>query len=309
MKRLSIFVFIFLCIALLAACVPEADKKNKNATAEGGVSLTTQYINLKDIDITLENSQTVVTLSLLSGSRRTGYAESKLTQLPKYSVELLGQPQRLKITLDGISFWDYEQKDSWMFSDFAVGLFQEAPAQNDSLIIFIQLTSNADFAVEEKEGSLIVRLTPGAENTDSKFFCIANAFFEHQEGRWPEDSGMMPVLSSDLKNRMLISRPFDSFEEANAHMLRIQQSVSQSLPDKMFSVVELGGAQLPVYPADIDYALLEKAYRDQGRHTFKNQPFAAERKIPRYCCRRPHRFFTKLQAGRTRVGAGQLSYV
>ena len=74
------------------------------------------------------------------------------------------------IRLENISFWDYTQKDNWALSDFVVGLFREAPAKDDSLILYVQLSQSADFSVEEVDGDLVIRLTPAAANTHRR--CI-----------------------------------------------------------------------------------------------------------------------------------------
>lgn len=253
------FLALLVCTGLLAACAPAAEESGgpQDRTAAGGVSLAAENINLKDINITQERGQTVVTLSLLSGSRKTGYAESKLTQLPEYQITLLRQPQRLMIRLSNISFWDYEQKDSWALSDFAVGVFREVPAADGSLVVYVQLTRDAAFTTEEQEGNLIVRLTPGAENEGRKYFCVLNAFLEHQEGRWPGGVDMEPVLCSDLQSRLLISKPFDTRDEAEGFMTSAMGALAGTLPDKPLSVIGLDGGELPGYPTDADYSLLE----------------------------------------------------
>lgn len=261
MRYKKIIVAVLVCVFALTACSniehPGEATPQSLRTVRGGVPMAVDNINLKDISITQEREQTVVTLSLLSGSRKTGYAESKLTQLPEYTVTLLDQPQRIKIELTSISFWDYEQKTTWALSDFVVGLFREVPADDDSLVIYLQLTKDAVFSVDEQEGNLIVRISAAEGNEGSKFFCVANAFFEHQEGRWPGDIDMEPVLSSDLSSRLLISRPFDSRGEAEDFAAAASLVLAAALPDKQLSIIELSGGTLPDYAADIDYALLE----------------------------------------------------
>lgn len=260
MRYKKIIVALLLC-ALLTACSnieqPGEGAPQNVRTVRGGVPMAADNINLKDIGISQESEQTVVTLSLLSGSRKTGYAESKLTQLPEYTVTLLDQPQRIKIELSSISFWDYEQKNTWALSDFVVGLFREVPADDDSLVIYLQLTKDAEFSVDELEGNLVVRISQTEENEGIKYFCAANAFFEHQEGRWPKDIDMEPVLGSDLNSRLLISKPFDSREEAEDYAVTVAPLLKTALPEKQLSVIELSGGALPDYSADIDYSLLE----------------------------------------------------
>ncbi len=258
MKRLCFWALCLILIASLAAgCAPQQDQSGAPQTTQGGTATDAKNINIKDIDILKQDENTVVTFSLLSGSRKAGYAESKLTQLPAYQIEMLDQPQRLKIKFDNISFWDYEPKDSWMESDTIQGLFREVPANNSSLIIFIQLTRSASFDVKEDEGNLVLTIKPGNENTDTKYYCTANAFYEHQEGRWPEAVDMQPVLCSDLQNKLLISHPFDTKEEAQAFMQSIEKPVKDALPEAALTVVGIGKNALPDFSSDIDYSFLE----------------------------------------------------
>ncbi len=258
MKRLCFWALCLILIASLAAgCAPQQDQSGAPQTTQGGTATDAKNINIKDIDILKQDENTVVTFSLLSGSRKAGYAESKLTQLPAYQIEMLDQPQRLKIKFDNISFWDYEPKDSWMESDTIQGLFREVPANNSSLIIFIQLTRSASFDVKEDEGNLVLTIKPGNENTDTKYYCTANAFYEHQEGRWPEAVDMQPVLCSDLQNKLLISHPFDTKEEAQAFMQSIEKPVKDALPEVALTVVGIGKNALPDFSSDIDYSFLE----------------------------------------------------
>lgn len=258
MKRLCFWALCLILIASLAAgCAPQQDQSGAPQTTQGGTATDAKNINIKDIDILKQDENTVVTFSLLSGSRKAGYAESKLTQLPAYQIEMLDQPQRLKIKFDNISFWDYEPKDSWMESDTIQGLFREVPANNSSLIMFIQLTRSASFDVKEDEGNLVLTIKPGNENTDTKYYCTANAFYEHQEGRWPEAVDMQPVLCSDLQNKLLISHPFDTKEEAQAFMQNIEKPVKDALPEAALTVVGIGKNALPDFSSDIDYSFLE----------------------------------------------------
>lgn len=242
---------------MLIGCSPNEQPSVSAAPAQsasGGVSKPGEKINLKDIDITAEGGDTVVTLSMLSGSRKANFAESKLTKLPEYEITQLEQPQRLMIKLSGISFWDYEPKQSWSLSNFVLGVFRELPANDDSLIIYIQLSRNAGFSVQESEGDLIIRLTPGQENAESKYFCLSNSFFEYQEGTWPSDIDMTPVLCSDLENKLLISKPFDTEQAAETYMEKTNSSLKSVMPDNTLYVAQIGKDALPDFPVSADYS-------------------------------------------------------
>ena len=255
-RKIRIIIALLLTVALFSGCAPVSDSNIAVESASGGSTLTADNINLKDITISTDTMETVVTLSLLSGSRTAGYTESKLLSLPEYSVEQLSSPERIMITLQDISFWDYEQKDSWALSDFLLGLFQEAPAANDSLIIYLQLSCPAAFTVEESEGNLTIRLKPATADTGIRYYCVSNSFYEHQEGTWPQSIDMTPVLCSDLKNKLLISQPFDTLEEAESYRDSVSSTLQSALPGNSLSVVELAAGALPDY-TDIDYSVAE----------------------------------------------------
>ena len=258
-KLRGLIVIIALLILITSGCTNKDGSTDAgvspNQSASGGVTEPAQNVNLKSINITTDGEDTVVTLSLLSGSREAGYAESKLTQLPEYKVVSLPQPQRVMITLQNISFWDYEQNDDRAFSDFVLGLYKEVPAEDDSLVIYLQLSQDADIDIEESEGDLILRLTPSGTSTAAQYYCVSDAFFAHQEGTWPESIDMQPVLCSDGENRLLISSPFATLEEAETYRETVIAELTDALPDYTAYVVKLPAGALPDYETNTDYTL------------------------------------------------------
>jgi len=249
LKQLRLLLITLIISILLLGCAPQEtppeDTYTPEESATGGAVVPQQNVNVKDIDITREDGQTQIRISMLSGSRKTGYPESKLVAMPGYEIAMLPQPQRLMITLQGISFWDYEPKETWALSDFVMGLFHEVPAQNDSLVIYVQLSREAEFSVEEADGELIVRLSPLGENTQDMYYCLAGAFFEHQEGTWPERIDMHPVLCSDLTNKLLISPPFESEEDAVAFLDEADRALGDTLQEIELYITQLNRASLP----------------------------------------------------------------
>ncbi len=262
MKKLRFLIALLILISsLLAGCIPVNDQERAPQSATGGVATDAKNINLNNVDIAQPNDKTVVTFSLISGNRKAGHPESKLTELPAYAINLLAQPQRLMIRFENISFWSYdEEKPSWAISDFVLGLFSEIPADDNSLIIYIQLSRSASFDVIEEDGNLTITLTPKKENEGTKYYCVSNSFYEHQEGRWPDTIDMLPVLCSDLQNKLLISKPFDTKEEAESYMQNIKAPLKEALPDAVLSIIDLSKNALPDFITSIGYLQVE------GRH-------------------------------------------
>ncbi len=253
LKKTTLALIIVILLLLSASCAAGTD----HATT-GGVEKPAENINLKDINISVQEGETSVTLSLLSGSRVAGYPESTLTQAPVYEITETAQPYRLKIKLEDISFWDYEIKSSWDMSGLVAGLFKEVPANDKSLIVYLQLSQSVEYTVEESEGSLTVRMKPGTHLESPAYYCVTNAFFEHQEGKWPADIDMSPVLCSDQKNVMMISQPFASGAAAESFRQQTADKLAQSLPGKSVSVIQLAEGAMPDYISDIDYSAAEQ---------------------------------------------------
>lgn len=249
MKYIKLLIIIIIIIALLAGCrtdnPPPESTPTPDQTATGGVPEPAENVNVKDIDILQKGDSTVITISMLSGSRQNGYNESKLAELPEYEITLLEKPERLKITLDHISFWDYEPKESWELSNFVVGLFREVPADNDKLILYVQLTQNATFTYEQIDGDLVITLTPGEMVAAPDYFCVADGFLEHQDGTWPDSIEMQPVLCSDGINKLLISQPFNSESEAMSFAAQKNIVLQNIIKDKEIYVVSLQAGTLP----------------------------------------------------------------
>lgn len=256
MNRHFRIIAVLLVAFTLFGCAANEQSQNPAQSASGGNANAAEHINLKDINIEANADETVVTLSLLSGRRNSDYPESRLLSLPEYSVVQLPAPQRIMITLQNISYCDYEQKDSWALSDFLRGVFQETPATNDSVIIYLQLSQDAQFTAEESEGDLIIRLKPVTTEQTSRFYCISNSFFEHQEGTWPQDINMAPVMCTDMQNKLLISEPFDTQEAAEGYRDSVNARLQDALPGNSLNVVELSPGALPDYTS-IDYSVAE----------------------------------------------------
>ena len=278
LKSLKVIIIAAIMLALLPGCSNQQPGASSapSQTAAGGISQPGQNINLKDVDIASDGGKTVITLSMLSGSRKAGYTESKLTKLPEYEISQLWQPQRLMIKLSNISFWDYEEQFSQGLSDIVLGIFQEVPANDNTLILYVQLSRGVEFDVEESEGKLILKLTPGAENTEAKYFCLSNSFYEYQEGTWPFNISMTPVLCSDLKNKLLISEPFDTEQAANKFRNDANEMLKTVLPGNTIYVAQLTKDALPEFLSETDYSAAE------GRSVVKKDDVLMTR---RCCCK------------------------
>lgn len=258
MKLLKILFCVILCSAVISGCAPGKTENNFEQNAAGGTDTNAEHINLKDISITQNQSETVIKFSFLTGSRINGYAEKKLTQTPKYEISILDNPWRIKIKFEGIDFWDYEITNNG-YPDYIASIFKVVPAKDNSLEIYIQLKKEAYFtSPTEEEGSLSIGIVPVYTDERSRYFYAVDAFLEHQEGRFPAGLGLHPVLCADLTNIIMISQPFELRDQAETNMQNALSVLKEYSIDKKPYIVCLPGGALPEFEAGADFSFLEK---------------------------------------------------
>ena len=89
--------------------------------------------------------------------------------------------------------------------------------------------SRAQYSVW-KTGSLII--TRQVFRRTAGHYCVVDAFTS-QEGVWPEDIDMTPVLCTDSQNKLLMSQAFPTQAAAEAYQQQVSKRLSE-LPAKRF---------------------------------------------------------------------------
>jgi len=257
-KRVFIFLIfvIILSFSFLACKGRKGDEfYDMDEQASGGSPTSEMGMNIKDIDINYFQNQTEIALHIVYGSREEIQSEAIITNLPKYEVFLLDEPYRLGVRLYGIEFVDYIQKSDWALDEHVVGVFRERVAGKDYTTVYFQLNSQVKFRVDEGDGKIRIVLETEETGKEENHFVMLNAFDEYLEGAFGEDYGLSPVLCADRVNIAMISKPLESFEEAEALLAELSLKIEKSPISKTPYTMTLAGEVLPIMNSDIDVFL------------------------------------------------------
>ena len=225
--------------------------------ASGGMIDPNAGMNIKDIDINFVQNQTEIALHIVYGSREETQSESIITNLPKYEVFVLDEPYRLGIRLYGIQYVDYLEKQNWVLDEHVIGVFRERIANKDFTTVYFQLKENVKYRVIEGDGKIRILLDDDDRDKKDSHFVMLNAFDEYLEGFISDDYGLSPVLCSDRFNISMISKPFESSEQAEAYLVELSRKVNASTITKKPYSLTLAGDILPIFNSEIDVFLPE----------------------------------------------------
>lgn len=171
---------------------------------------------LADIDLSLVNysvpqeGQTEINLSFTLDDGEN------ISSVPKYTVDFLPSPMRMRIAFSGINYWDYVV--SGINADetgTVAGMFQQSPMGDEGkTYLYFNLSRDVKFKVSEAEGKLSVILE-NAKDTDTKTgaYIVADMYYEYQTGEMPDDT-FTPTLSSDGVSVITVSKMYASLEAA-----------------------------------------------------------------------------------------------
>jgi hypothetical protein len=221
---------------------------SSDQSLSGGVDL--MYINLRDIEITKQQADTVITLTFKDGSMQRGMKEEDTKGVPKYSTQWIGGINRFVININGLAYWDYKVWDDELKDTPILGIFNQVPVDNaDTMLtkLYINLKDNISYKIEQKDNklSLYLRVVPEEERTDN--YVLLNAFDEYVNGKVSDDNGLLPTLCKDKTNKTLISGPFASDDDAKAFLAEINSTLVPSLPGTVATIVQLKNNELPDY--------------------------------------------------------------
>lgn len=265
----AILLFLFSLITFVSGCHPiqknptqEHELFGSTIVTKGGDQTLAGGMNLKNITAKQDGDFLTITFSFVKGSRLTGNEESTVTGLPGYEIFCRQQPRRMVISFDGVDFWDYQDQGIFGDSNLVYGSFRTLPMEGQSFQYHLQLGSDVEYGVEEKESQLILRLRSqnkpdGDVESGDGYYVLLNAFDQYEEGLVQQDAGLTPTLCED--NRLaLISERFPSLEEAEQFQEKTNREISQSIPAKQAYVQQIFGDALPQYDAEADLKKLEK---------------------------------------------------
>lgn len=268
MKRLSSLARIaalILAILLLSSC--SKGKQSDNIIDEGfnganslvsGGGATESDINARSLEVTLQRDNdiidTLLSFTFTSGSRMSGTTEENSgCGIPAYTVYLLDNPSRLFIRFSELAYWDYRRAIE-LTGDLVKGTFQYTVFEDSTVNVCFQLSSKAQFKVEENEDVLTIRVRQSAAvvTEQTKYYVTANIYNAYISGSLAADFNASPTYANDMQNILMISPGFDTQELASEYLINARQQ-HPSLAEDVWQIQELTGNTLPVYDSVLDY--------------------------------------------------------
>ncbi|MDD3920592.1 MAG: hypothetical protein PHO41_05440 [Eubacteriales bacterium] len=215
-------------------------------------------INAKSLSVTDvpalsgEAEETALTFSFVTGSRMSGGTEEAPgCGVPAYTVYLLENPHRLVVEFALLAHWDYSHGLSYdstlVKDDFRQSIFGD---QRTS--IYFQLDQPALFTVAEDGDTLTVTLRPQPLEEATYYHVTCNAYQEYTNGLFSREFDISPTLPANGTQPLLISRAFQTAEEAEAFRA-LGISEYPSLLPELWQVVELPAGARPAYDSSLDY--------------------------------------------------------
>ncbi|MBC8531222.1 hypothetical protein [Gehongia tenuis] len=271
-KKKLLFLMLAVVLALsLAACGDgSASTFNSAGTTEnldytsddvtGGKAL--EQINLFDLALSQEGGDAVMKLTFVQGSEVGGVTQSAVDDVPAYTISQMPEPNRLLITMEGISWQDYRIPQNLLDYAPILGMFQRVTnvaSEKTTLELYINLANAVEYNVSSEANVLTIRLHEKADAEPSQgYYVTLNAFNEYADGRLGEDLGLTPTLCADLNNVTLVSQKFADEAAANEFLASLTEKLSSILPERTPQLMELEAGVLPTYQDDVDVGGLEQ---------------------------------------------------
>lgn len=251
----------------------DAEEYMAGFSVDGSVSggVRQEGVNARALHFEQEGEDLRITLEFVSGSRLSGGTEERaLSEPPAYQVSMLPSPARLAVSLESLDYWDYTY-ETLPENELVYGFFRQNLADSASAVFYFQLSADAGFSVEEKDGnlSILLRRAPDQEKQKNtvRYYAMTNAYREYCSGVIERNSELSPVLCRNFEDVVLISPPYETQAEAEAFFRNAAESVN--LPQEQWEIVALYHNDLPFYPEDMDMetAAAQKVVRVDGTET------------------------------------------
>lgn len=213
MKRILLATLVLLMF--LAGCQKEEANGEEPASPIPGYYSLTQRIDggvevdgvtLSQVDAGLHGGETLISIAFQS----TG--GTALNDTPKYSVRGIDGPSRLCVTMPSSM---YALKEPF---PQAAGLYESMYAQPPTELggeyrLYFQFTGNIAFQVREERGALVICVLPSDPSNVERYYAV----LAMREGMGPiaAQFGLEPVLCDDDEQRVYISPPWATIEEAD----------------------------------------------------------------------------------------------
>lgn len=142
--------------------------------------------------------------------------QSENSVVPEYTVDFLSAPSRMRVTVSGVTSWDYivdgvpDDETGFIHGFFRQSLVEE----NGDTVLYFNLACDVKFKVAENADgfSVILQLTKEINNKNGAYI-VADMYYEYQTGAMPDDT-FTPTLSSDGVSVITVSEMYPSVAEA-----------------------------------------------------------------------------------------------
>lgn len=264
MKKTSLALLLALLL-LLAACAPQPESEYENYF---GMSQWTQGGSKQDLmhvtDIRVEERGETSAVILEFGREKSGMVEA--AKPPRYVVDALSSPGRIVIGLSGIVAWDASIPPLVGEGALVRGCFRINRNKDAQAYLYVQLSKDVAWRLEEGETSLTLIVRPLAQQDASEaWYAVADAVSDYESGNLGDKSGMTPALCRD-GSRLLLSSAYASEEEAQAAADSVSDALA-SVNGKKAVVQKLARNALPDYTDGISAELLAEARLFEGKGT------------------------------------------
>lgn len=251
MKRLMFILAIISCTALMMTSCGGAQGTAVfgEQTLSGGSQQDKDNVNIKDISLSKDGANAVITLYFVYGSRENSdEAESKMTSVPLYTVKSYDMPYRLAVSIQNIGYTDY---DSNVFKgdDMVYSTFRVPQAGDRPFTLFFQLNQKVSYSVKENDDKLVITLKGAGASNTPKYFVYSNSFDKYADATLPKElmDTFTPSLCDGGNQTVIISEGFKTEDEANTFMNTAQQQLAMVIPGGKMYLARLAKGQLPQY--------------------------------------------------------------
>lgn len=239
--------------------VVEGSGQNMTVAGEGGEDI--ENINAKELTISSDQSGAQISLRFVLGSQQTG-DEAESNKVPKYKAYTLPSPARFVLEFENLDYWDFlptiniDDNDPYFY-----GVFNQIQLSNNSqsaapqsFRIVFQLRQDMEVKeIGDKQDTLSVQLSPLAQETKVTYHVMSSDEASFIAGKLVNSVDFFPSLSNDEVNKVLVSRPYATGEEARTAMESVIAENSPLLSEQNTFVVAIDGNSLPSYADSADH--------------------------------------------------------
>lgn len=221
-------------------------------TLHGGCDLND--VSIYDVDVSQEKNDIVISMQFSYNSASTQGNTAITNLVPTYSLEMLPQPYRLALTLENVTNWTFTGKTSWLEHALLQGVFVAPPTYEsaDNPTVIFHLTSDAAYKVEEDGGTLKIHLRKVDTPQTQRYYVLLNGLSEYASYSAVRALSLTPTLCTNSEHTLLISRGFETQQEAEALIADIEPVVRDYLPGKTAFIQNLAPEALPSFPPQLE---------------------------------------------------------